>query len=118
MLYLNEIYINRKDINAFSRILTGDWAWLQSRMNVYADEVFTTKDEKKRWQKSIDADEGENKSKGVYSLEELNRVLEYTSGNVAKTDIRITDYFEHRNRFFYEKKPVSLSRARRLLLFP
>lgn len=101
---LNEIYVNRKDINNISRILTGDWAWLQSRMNVYADEVFTTKDEKKRWQKSIDGDEGENKSKGVYSLAELNRVLEYSSGNVTETNIRITDYFEHRNRFYYEKE--------------
>lgn len=101
---LQEIYVNRRDINNISRILTGDWSWLQSRMNVYAEEVFTTKDEKKRWQKSIDGDEGENKSKGVYSLAELNRVLEYSSDNVAETDIRIADYFEHRNRFYYEKE--------------
>jgi len=101
---LQEIYINRKDINNISRILTGDWSWLQSRMNAYADEVFTTKAEKTRWQKSVDGDEGENKSKGVFSLAELNRVLEYSSENVAETDIRITDYFDHRNRFYYEKE--------------
>ena len=101
---LQEIYVNRKDINNISRILTGDWSWLQFRMNAYADEVFTRKDEKKRWQKSVVGDEGENKSKGVFSLAELNRVLEYTSGNVAETDIRITDYFEHRKRFYYEKE--------------
>lgn len=101
---LQEIYVNRKDINGISRILTGDWSWLQSRMNLYADEVFTTKAEKTRWQKSVDGDEGENKSKGAYSLAELNRVLEYASENVAETDIRITDYFEHRNRFYYEKE--------------
>ena len=100
---LQEIYVNRKDINNISRILTGDWSWLQSRMNLYADEVFTTKEQKKRWQKSLD-DEGENKSKGVFSLAELNSVLEYSSENVAETDIRITDYFEHRNRFYYEKE--------------
>lgn len=100
---LSEIYINRKDINSISRILTGDWAWLQSRMNVYADEVFKTKAEKARWQKSIDGDEGENKSKGVYSLLELNGVLEYESSNVRKTEIRIADYFEHRNRFYFDK---------------
>ena len=100
---LQEIYVNRKDINGISRILTGDWSWLQSRMNLYADEVFTTKEQKKRWQKSLD-DEGENKSKGVFSLAELNSVLEYSSENVAETDIRITDYFCHRNRFYYEKE--------------
>lgn len=99
---LNEIYINRKDINNFSRILTGDWAWLQSRMNYYADEKFSTKAEKARWVKSLE-EEGENKSKGFYTLAELNDVLEYSSDNVPKTNIRITDYFEHRNRFYYEK---------------
>ena len=62
-------------------------------MNVYADEVFKTKVEKLRWQKSVDDAEGENKSKGVYSLAELNAVLEYESANVRKTEIRITDYF-------------------------
>ncbi len=101
---LQEIYVNRKDINSISRILTGDWSWLQSRMNVYADEVFTTKAEKTRWQKSIDGDEGENKSKGVFSLAELNSVLEYSSENVSETDVRITDFFDHRNRFYYEKE--------------
>ncbi len=100
---LSEIYINRKDINTVSRILTGDWSWLQARMNVYADEKFTTKAEKARWQKSLD-DEGENKSKGFYSLAELNEVLEYSSENVAETDIRITDYFEHRCRYYIEKE--------------
>lgn len=100
---LREIYINRKDINTVSRILTGDWSWLQARMNVYADEKFTTKAEKARWQKSLD-DEGENKSKGFYSLAELNEVLEYSSENVAETDIRITDYFEHRCRYYIEKE--------------
>lgn len=100
---LREIYINRKDINTVSRILTGDWSWLQARMNVYADEKFTTKAEKVRWQKSLD-DEGENKSKGFYSLAELNEVLEYSSENVAETDIRITDYFEHRCRYYIEKE--------------
>ena len=100
---LQEIYVNRKDVNGISRILTGDWSWLQSRMNLYADEVFTTKEQKKCWQKSLD-DEGENKSKGVFSLAELNSVLEYSSENVAETDIRITDYFCHRNRFYYEKE--------------
>ena len=101
---LQEIYVNRKEISNISRILTGDWSWLQSRMNVYADEVFKTKAEKTRWQKSVDGDEGENKSKGVFSLAELNTVLEYSSGNIAETDIRITDYFSHRNRFVYEKE--------------
>lgn len=100
---LNEIYINRKDINTVSRILTGDWAWLQSRMNAYAEEKLTTKAEKARWQKSLE-DEGENKSKGFYSLEELNAVLEYSSENVAETDIRISDYFEHRCRFYVDKE--------------
>ncbi len=101
---LSEIYINRKDINNVSRILTGDWAWIQSRMNVYADEIFKTKAEKARWQKSVDGDEGENKSKGVYSFSELNSVFEYESENVEKTDIRITDYFGHRNRFEFDKE--------------
>ena len=100
---LQEIYINRKDINTVSRILTGDWSWLQARMNVYADEKFTTKVEKARWQKSLE-DEGENKSKGFYSLAELNEVLEYSSENAAETDIRITDYFEHRCRYYIEKE--------------
>ena len=100
---LNEIYINRKDINNFSRILTGDWAWLQSRMNSYADEKISTKAEKARWVKSLE-EEGENKSKGFYTLAELNDVLKYSSENVSETNIRITDYFEHRNRFFYEKE--------------
>ena len=100
---LREIYINRKDINTVSRILTGDWSWLQARMNVYADEKFTTKVEKARWQKSLE-DEGENKSKGFYSLAELNEVLEYSSENAAETDIRITDYFEHRCRYYIEKE--------------
>ncbi len=100
---LREIYINRKDINTVSRILTGDWSWLQARMNVYADEKFTTKAEKARWQKSLD-DEGENKSKGFYSLAELNDVLEYSSENLIETDIRIIDYFEHRCRYYVEKE--------------
>ena len=100
---LRKIYINRKDINTVSRILTGDWSWLQARMNVYADEKFTTKVEKARWQKSLE-DEGENKSKGFYSLAELNEVLEYSSENAAETDIRITDYFEHRCRYYIEKE--------------
>ncbi len=103
MYNLREIYINRKDINSVSRILTGDWSWLQSRMNAYAEEKFTTKAEKARWQKSLD-DEGENKSKGFYSLAELNEVLEYASNNVSETDIRISDYFEHRCRFYIEKE--------------
>lgn len=102
-LDLSGIYINRKDINSVSRILTGDWSWLQSRMNVYAEEKFTTKAEKARWQKSLD-DEGENKSKGFYSLTDLNEVLEYSSENVAETDIRITDYFEHRCRYYVDKE--------------
>ena len=100
---LREIYINRKDINSVSRILTGDWAWFQSRMNAFAEDKFTTKSEKARWQKSLD-DEGENKSKGLYSLAELNEVLEYTSDNVPETNIRIRDYFEHRCRFYIEKE--------------
>lgn len=100
---LNEIYINRKDINNFSRILTGDWAWLQARMNYYAEEKFTTKAEKTRWVKSLE-DEGENKSKGFYTLAELNDVLKYSSDNIPETNIRITDYFERRYRYFYEKE--------------
>lgn len=100
---LHEIFINRKDINNFSRILTGDWAWFQSRMNLYADEKFTTKAEKIRWVKSLD-DEGENKSKGFYTLAELNDVLEYSSDSVPSTNIRITDYFERRYRYYYEKE--------------
>ena len=100
---LNEIYINRKDINNFSRILTGDWAWLQTRMNYYAEEKFTTKAEKARWVKSLE-DEGENKSKGFYTLAELNDVLKYSSDNITETNIRITDYFERRYRYFYEKE--------------
>lgn len=100
---LNEIYINRKDINNFSRILTGDWAWLQTRMNYYAEEKFTTKAEKNRWVKSLE-DEGENKSKGFYTLAELNDVLKYSSDNIPETNIRITDYFERRYRYFYEKE--------------
>ena len=111
---LREIYINRKDINTVSRILTGDWAWLQVRMNVYADENFTTKAEKARWQKSLD-DEGENKSKGFYSLAELNEVLEYSSENVAETDIRITDYFEHRCRYYIEKESERLVQGSELV---
>ena len=100
---LSGIYINRKDINAVSRILTGDWSWLQSRMNAYAEEKFTTKAEKARWQKSLD-DEGENKSKGFYSLAELNELLEYVSENVAETNIRISDYFDHRCRYYVDKE--------------
>ena len=100
---LHEIFINRKDINYFSRILTGDWAWLQSRMNLYADEKFTTKAEKIRWVKSLD-EEGENKSKGFYTLAELNDVLKYSSDSVPSTNIRITDYFERRYRYYYEKE--------------
>ena len=100
---LNEIYINRKDINNFSSILTGDWAWLQSRMNYYAEEKFTTKAEKSRWVKSLE-DEGENKSKGFYTLAELNDVLKYSSDNIPETTIRIADYFGRRYRYFYEKE--------------
>ena len=100
---LNEIYINRKDINNLSRILTGDWSWLQARMNYYAEEKFTTKAEKSRWVKSLE-DEGENKSKGFYTLAELNDVLKYSSDNIPETNIRITDYFERRYRYFYEKE--------------
>ena len=97
---LNEIFINRKDINAVSMILTGSWSWLQSRMNTYAEEIFKTKAERARWQKSLDYEEGENKSTGMYSLEELNSVLEYSSVNVQSTGIRITDYFNHRKRYY------------------
>lgn len=100
---LNEIYINRKDINNFSRILTGDWAWLQARMNYYAEEKFTTKAEKSRWEKALE-DEGENKSKGFYTLAELNDVLKYSSDNIPETNIRIADYFGRRYRYFYEKE--------------
>lgn len=100
---LNEIYINRKDINNFSRILTGDWAWLQARMNYYAEEKFITKAEKSRWVKALE-DEGENKSKGFYTLAELNDVLKYSSDNIPETNIRITDYFGRRYRYFYEKE--------------
>lgn len=100
---LNEIYINRKDINNFSRILTGDWAWLQTRMNYYAEEKFTTKAEKSRWVKSLE-DEGENKSKGFYTLAELNDVLKYSREKVPETNIRIADYFGRRYRYFYEKE--------------
>lgn len=113
---LREIYINRKDINTVSRILTGDWSWLQARMNVYADEKFTTKAEKARWQKSLD-DEGENKSKGFYSLAELNEILEYSSENVAETDIRITDYFEHRCRYYIEKESERFVQGSELVAF-
>lgn len=101
---VNEIFITRKDINVVSRILTGDWAWLQSRMNAYADENFTTKAEKSRWQKSVDGGEGENKSKGFYSVAELDEMLSYSSENVSETEIRISDYFGHRNRFYIEKE--------------
>ena len=100
---LNEIYINRKDINNFSRILTGDWAWLQARMNYYAEEKFTTKAEKSRYVKSLE-DEGENKSKGFYTFAELNDVLKYSSDNIPETNIRIADYFGRRYRYFYEKE--------------
>ena len=100
---LNEIYINRKDINNFSRILTGDWAWLQARMYYYAEEKFTTKAEKSRWVKALE-DEGENKSKGFYTLAELNDVLKYSSDNIPETNIRVADYFGRRYRYFYEKE--------------
>lgn len=99
---LSEIYINRKDINNVSRILTGNWDWLQNRMNHYADEVFTNKADKSRWQKNLEDSEGENKSKGVYSLSELNKMLEYESDNCPRTSIRITDYFEKRYRFIHK----------------
>lgn len=113
---LNEIYINRKDINNFSRILTGDWAWLQTRMNYYAEEKFTTKAEKARWVKSLE-DEGENKSKGFYTLAELNDVLKYSSDNITETNIRITDYFERRYRYFYEKETGNYIPSEELVAF-
>ena len=113
---LNEIYINRKDINNFSRILTGDWAWLQTRMNYYAEEKFTTKAEKVRWVKSLE-DEGENKSKGFYTLAELNDVLKYSSDNIPETNIRIADYFERRYRYFYEKETGNYIPSEELIAF-
>ena len=113
---LNEIYINRKDINNFSRILTGDWAWLQARMNYYAEEKFTTKAEKSRWVKSLE-DEGENKSKGFYTLAELNDVLKYSSEKVPETNIRITDYFGRRYRYFYEKETGNYIPSEELVAF-
>lgn len=113
---LNEIYINRKDINNFSRILTGDWAWLQTRMNYYAEEKFTTKAEKVRWVKSLE-DEGENKSKGFYTLAELNDVLKYSSEKVPEVSIRISDYFERRYRYFYEKETGNYIPSEELIAF-
>ena len=113
---LNEIYINRKDINNFSRILTGDWTWLQTRMNYYAEEKFTTKAEKARWVKSLE-DEGENKSKGFYTLAELNDVLKYSSDNIPETNIRIADYFERRYRYFYEKETGNYIPSEELIAF-
>lgn len=113
---LNEIYINRKDINNFSRILTGDWAWLQTRMNYYAEEKFTTKAEKARWVKSLE-DEGENKSKGFYTLAELNDVLKYSSEKVPEVSIKISDYFERRYRYFYEKETGNYIPSEELIAF-
>lgn len=114
---LHEIFINRKDINNFSRILTGDWAWFQSRMNLYADEKFTTKAEKIRWVKSLD-DEGENKSKGFYTLAELNDVLEYSSDTVSSTNIRITNYFERTYRYYYEKETGNFVPSEEVIALP
>lgn len=113
---LNEIYINRKDINNFSRILTGDWAWLQARMNYYAEEKFTTKAEKSRWVKALE-DEGENKSKGFYTLAELNDVLKYSSEKVPEISIKISDYFERRYRYFYEKETGNYIPSEELIAF-
>ena len=113
---LNEIYINRKDINNFSRILTGDWAWLQTRMNYYAEEKFTTKAEKARWVKSLE-DEGENKSKGFYTLAELNDVLKYSSEKVPEVSIKISDYFKRRYRYFYEKETGNYIPSEELVAF-
>ena len=85
-------------------------------MNYYAEEKFTTKAEKARWVKSLE-DEGENKSKGFYTLAELNDVLKYSSDNIPETNIRIADYFERRYRYFYEKETGNYIPSEELVAF-
>jgi CRISPR-associated protein Cpf1 len=89
---LNAIFVNRKDLSFVSKILTGNWNFLQNCMNVFADEKFSrklmTKTELNRWKKSEDA-----KSDDFFSFEELNEVLSYCSGNLSAAEIRMEDYF-------------------------
>lgn len=98
---LSQIYINQKDINALSKTLTGDWAYLQKRMNIFAEETLS-KSEQKRWKKELDDDT--SKSKGIFSFEEINKVLEYSSENCSAVSIKIQDYFETTKRWYFEKQ--------------
>ena len=98
---LSQIYINQKDMNAVSKTLTGDWAYLQKRMNIFAEETLT-KSEQKRWKKELDDDT--SKSKGIFSFEELNKVLEYSSENCSAVSIKIQEYFETTKRWYFEKQ--------------
>lgn len=96
---LSEIYINQKDVNNISRILTGDWAFLQKRMNIYAQETFNKK-EQKRWIRDLENDN--SKSKGIFSLKELNDVLEYSSVNCPHIPVHIQDYFNETKRWYID----------------
>lgn len=98
---LSQIYINQKDINNISRVLTGDWAYLQKRMNIFAAENLNKK-EQKRWKKELDDDT--SKTKGIFSIAELNAVLEYSSENCSPAAIRIQDYFGTTNRWYFDKQ--------------
>ncbi len=98
---LSQIYVNQKDINNVSRILTGDWAYLQKRMNIFAEETLNKK-EQKRWKKELDDDT--SKTKGIFSFEELNAVLEYSSENCSPTTIRMQDYFGTTSRWYFDKQ--------------
>ncbi|MCM1321722.1 MAG: type V CRISPR-associated protein Cas12a/Cpf1 [Bacteroides sp.] len=109
---LSKIYINQKDINTVSRILTGDWAYLQKRMNIFAEETLNKK-EQKRWKKELDDDT--SKTKGIFSFEELNAVLEYCSENCSPTTIRIQDYFGTTNRYYFDKQTEIFTKSEEII---
>lgn len=109
---LSQIYINQKDINAVSRILTGDWTYLQKRMNIFAEETLNKK-EQKRWKKELDDDN--SKTKGIFSFEELKAVLEYRSENCSPTTIRMQDYFKTTNRWYFDKQTEIFTKSEEII---
>lgn len=108
---LSAIYVNQKDINFISRILTGDWAYLQRRMNAFAETL--NKTEQKRWKKDLDDDT--SRSKGIFSLQELNDVLAYRSENCPPTEIRIQDYFGTTKRCYVDKQTGIFTKGEELI---
>lgn len=99
----SKIFIQGKDLAALSSLLFGKWDFLQNRMRSYAEVTFKTKKEKEKWLFDLKEEESSKKSKKIFSLADLNSVLEFSSDEVPPIAFRMVNFFDDLYRWNWDE---------------